>query len=143
MNDITKSKFFTGGNALFTVSNDKGQHHTYRIRQPKAQANEPAKPFFVSLVGGQGSGGHFAYLGLLNPQTLDVKLTKKSNFNDEDEAVRVVRWALRKIAFQMTLPEGYHVQHEGKCCCCGKALTDPNSINLGIGPDCAKRFSMD
>lgn len=28
----------------------------------------------------------------------------------------------------------------GQCCCCGKALTDPNSIAAGIGPICADKF---
>lgn len=27
-------------------------------------------------------------------------------------------------------------KYYGHCCCCGKALTDPVSIDLGIGPEC-------
>lgn len=30
----------------------------------------------------------------------------------------------------------------GSCCCCGRELTDKNSIALGIGPICAERFGF-
>lgn len=30
----------------------------------------------------------------------------------------------------------------GSCCCCGRELTDKNSITLGIGPICAERFGF-
>jgi Family of unknown function (DUF6011) len=30
----------------------------------------------------------------------------------------------------------------GHCCCCGKALTDPISIELGIGPECRHKFHL-
>lgn len=30
----------------------------------------------------------------------------------------------------------------GRCCCCGRTLTDPNSIAAGIGPICADRFGL-
>ena len=33
------------------------------------------------------------------------------------------------------------LQHIGKCCKCGRKLTDPKSIELGIGPECAKAIN--
>ena len=30
----------------------------------------------------------------------------------------------------------------GHCCICGKALTDPISIELGIGPECRHKFEV-
>jgi len=30
----------------------------------------------------------------------------------------------------------------GHCCCCGRALTDPQSIELGIGPECRHKFGL-
>lgn len=30
----------------------------------------------------------------------------------------------------------------GNCCCCGKSLTDPQSIDLGIGPECRHKFHV-
>lgn len=31
----------------------------------------------------------------------------------------------------------------GACACCGRTLTDPFSVEIGIGPKCAQRFNFD
>lgn len=36
------------------------------------------------------------------------------------------------------LPPEIEVWHEGACCYCGRKLTVPASIELGVGPDCAE-----
>ena len=38
-----------------------------------------------------------------------------------------------------TLPEQFHVYHSGACGRCGRELTDPESIKLGIGPTCRNK----
>jgi len=142
MNAITNAKFFTGGNALFTVSNASGKHYTFKIRQPKPKVDNKPMPFFVSLAGGEGAGhSHFQYMGVLDTQTLDVRLTARSCFDDEEEAYKVVGWAMKRVLNKVALPAGYAVQHNGKCCRCGRKLTDPASINNGYGSECAKHFS--
>jgi len=140
MNDIRTFNFFKGGNATFTVTNAEGEHYTFKIRKPSE-----SKPFYASLVDGLGSNGRFNYIGVFNPtkvasKTEVVKLTQKSRFAESSRQVTVLRWALRVIAFNWHLPEGYAIQHVGRCCCCGRRLTDPESINSGVGPECAKRF---
>jgi hypothetical protein len=42
-------------------------------------------------------------------------------------------------------PRGAAVQHgriTGNCACCGRQLTDPKSVELGIGPICAERWGL-
>jgi hypothetical protein len=38
------------------------------------------------------------------------------------------------------LPGGYKIHHEGRCGKCGRLLTVPESVETGIGPECAKRM---
>ena len=38
----------------------------------------------------------------------------------------------------LDLPDVVEIWHEGGCKCCGKKLTVPASIELGMGPDCAE-----
>jgi hypothetical protein len=38
------------------------------------------------------------------------------------------------------LPKGLKVHHEGRCCRCGRKLTVPESIETGLGPECASRL---
>lgn len=135
MNSIHDKKFFSGGNALFTVSNNKGDHYTFKIRKPREDA-----PYFINLLTGPQNTSNFTYMGIYNPDSLKVVLTKKSKFNYESTPVKVLVWAIRQVAFNKELPEGYKIQHEGRCCRCGRTLTTPESIEKGIGPECAKVF---
>ena len=136
-NTINDPKFFKGGNAIFTVSNPKEEHYTFKIKQPKGDD----KPFFVSLLTGPMNDYDYSYMGIYNPNQMNVYLTKKSRYNDESTPVKVIRWAIKMITNNKEIPEGYAIQHEGKCCCCGRTLTTPVSIQLGIGPECAKRLN--
>lgn len=133
--NLTK-QFFAGGNATFTVQNNKGQHYTFKIRQPKGDN----KPHFVSLLTGPDNEHSYTYLGILNLETAEVRLTAKSKMNNESVPVKVVRWALSKVWNNQTLPEGYDIRHEGRCGCCGRTLTTPESLDRGIGPECWARM---
>ena len=141
MNNTTielEKNFFTGGNATFTVESPKGIHYTFKVRQPKKQNPQftgPA-PHFVSLLNGPDNQNSYVYLGMMDSRTGMVKLTKASRMNDESTPVKVARWALKHAFGDRTLPEGYAIHHEGKCGCCGRPLTVPESIKRGIGPEC-------
>jgi len=129
-NQITDSRFFEAGKAIFTITNPLGIHYTYKIVHPEK------KPFFVFLLTGQDNNSNYTYLGTYNPRNFEVYLTAKSKYNDDSTPVKVVRWAIKKVASKISLPEGYKIQHEDRCCRCGRRLTTPESIENGIGPEC-------
>jgi hypothetical protein len=133
-NSINDTRFFEGGNAIFTVGNDKGEHYTFKIRQPKGEN----KPFFVNLLTGPNNTGDYTYMGIYNPQKKKVYLTTKSKYTYESTPVKVINWAINIVAMDKNLPAGYTIQHEGKCCRCGRTLTTPESVEKGIGPECEK-----
>lgn len=132
---MLNKNFFIGGNATFTVQNAAGEYYTYKVRQPKADM-----PHFASLLTGPDNENSFTYLGIVNPQTAEVRLTAKSKMNADSKPVKVIAWALRQVWAGKELPQGYQIRHEGKCGCCGRTLTTPESLDRGIGPECAKRF---
>jgi hypothetical protein len=41
------------------------------------------------------------------------------------------------------LPDSMEVYHHTKCGMCSRPLTDPLSIEIGIGPDCRKKLGID
>jgi hypothetical protein len=136
--ELDKS-FFTGGNAIFTVESPNGKHYTFKIRQPKRDQNAP---HFVSLLSGPDNENDYTYLGMLatvNGQPT-VKLTKASRMTENSAPVKVARWALKHVFGDRMLPLGYAIHHEGKCGCCGRTLTVPESIKRGIGPECWERM---
>jgi hypothetical protein len=134
---LTKD-FFFGGNATFTVDNGKGTHYTFKVSQPKKD-NERftgVKPHFAKLLTGPDNTSDYSYLGMVNPETGEVKLTTASRMTADSLPVKVLAWALGRVIKGGQLPEGYSIRHEGKCGCCGRALTVPESIERGIGPEC-------
>jgi len=133
-NQITSPEFFEGGKVIFTVSNPTGEHYTYRINHKKET------PFFVSLLTGPDNCSDYTYLGIYVPQNKTVVLTGKSKFKDDTTPVKVIRWAVKIISNKESIPNGYSIQHEGRCCRCGRVLTTPESIQKGIGPECMKKM---
>jgi len=137
MNTISLDKhFFTGGNSIFTVDNGTGTHYTFKIRQPKGDN----KPFFISLLTGPDNWANYTYMGIFNPNDFTIRLTKKSRYNNDTIPVKVARWVLYLIRDEKPLPNGYSVNHAGKCGCCGRLLTVPESLTRGIGPECWSRI---
>lgn len=133
---MLNKNFVLGGNATFTVQNPEGKHYTFKVRQPKADM-----PFFMSLLTGPDNTSSFTYLGVLN-QTGRLCLTAKSKLTEDSLPVRVANFAIRCVwgTQKNGLPVGYQIRHEGKCGCCGRKLTTPESLDRGIGPECIKRF---
>lgn len=152
MNEIRNPKFFSAGRAVFTVANNKGDHYTFRIGR-----RNDTQPLFVGLLTGPDNTSSYTYLGILshaanpwsskNPAnrnlTIDAGhslwLTPKSKYTPETVPVKVVTWIIKTLNAGKPLPAGYAVQHNGKCCCCGRTLTTPESIDAGIGPICAEK----
>jgi len=129
-NAINNPKFFEGGRALFTVSNNKGVHYTFKIRKRKES------PYFVSLLTGADNTSNYTYLGIFNPHHKSLILTYASKMALDSTPVKVFNWAVQQVYENKVLPEGYAIQHEGKCGRCGRLLTDNVSIDRGFGPEC-------
>lgn len=129
---IISFDFFFGGNAIFTVKNNKGVYYTFKI----TKAKDKDDLFFAGLLTGSDNESSYTYMGLAIKNDPYFVFTKKSNYTDYSKPVLVFKWALGIIKNQKKLPEGYGILHEGKCCKCGKTLTTPESILKGIGPKC-------
>ena len=121
--------FITAGKAVFTVSNNNGEHYTYKIRKHKTE-----DMFFASVLTGNG----YVYMGVFDKHTHKVYQGKKG-MNPTAKCVRVIEWAMTVISGTVSLPEGYNIQHMNVCGCCSRPLTDPISIETGLGPVCRSR----
>jgi hypothetical protein len=127
------------GNATITLQSLKTLvHYTYRVRQATdRQTQEPVKDlYFVNLLtDGNADEGEFTYLGILSDGAFS--LTAKSKLQASSGPVAAFRyyWGLPELS------EHLAVRHEGKCGRCGRTLTVPESIDAGIGPDCASKMA--
>lgn len=127
--------FILAGRAVFTVSSPKGGRYTYKVSLKAAEGRYP-DTWFCKLLTGPDNTSDFTYMGILDRSTMAVRLTAKSAYGADSTPVKVLVWALAKIQTGSALPAGYEIHHEGKCGRCGRALTVPESIVRGIGPEC-------
>lgn len=132
--------FIIAGDAIFTVQNNKGEHYTFRVEKKKAEKNYP-DAWFVRVMTGTENTAHYSYLGLLDSEFGKIRLTRASRFAEDDVRTKVARWAIGKIWSREALPEGYEIRHNGHCGRCGRVLTNPESLDTGIGPECAKMLA--
>lgn len=123
--------FIFGGNARFTLRSKKtGNHISFRIKKAK-----DGDAYFISAAkqADEGAGG-FNYAGWMKSGDTKVRVSAKSNATLAG-ARAALDWTLRNTK-SGDLPEQLEVWHEGKCCRCGRKLTDPVSVERGIGPEC-------
>lgn len=144
MKNITLSRdFFLGGKATFTVqNNDTGEHRTYKIRKPAATPMYPNPAWFVMVMTGTDNEAHYSYVGILDPNTGGIRLTSKSKFQEGSNVVKAARWVMGRCINQIQIPDCIEIRHSGKCGRCGHLLTNPESLDTGIGPECSRIMGM-
>lgn len=137
-------QFVMAGNAIFTVHNDKGEHYTYRVRK-KEQKGTWGTKWFVQLLTGPNNRSDYQYLGVLEPNSGTIRTTRASKLPPSSIPMKVVNWALGRIVWPKRwdkLPNGYGIIHEGRCGRCGRLLTTPESVSIGIGPECLGKLGF-
>lgn len=135
------ARFVNAGRALFTLSSaNTGARYTYRVDAPHDSSDSPRR--FVKVLAGPDNTTDYVYLGVLEGSTF--RLTAKSKMNETSPPVRaIIYFAMRVLAHPAApLPPGLEVRHEGRCGRCGRVLTVPESIDRGIGPECAERMGL-
>ena len=126
---MVNMEFVFAGRAVFTVSNNKGEHFTFKVRKHKDNDDL----FFANVL--SGADNMYSYMGVLDKRAHIVRKGKKG-MSESAKSVKVLNWAMRVLDGASKLPEGYKIQHEGFCGKCGRPLTDPVSIETGLGPVC-------
>lgn len=128
-----RRRLLLAGEAHITLRSQRtGQRFTYRIRRPKATS-----PHFVAVLRGPGndSDASYAFLGSIFDRSI-FRHGTKSRIGRDAPSARAFNWAAQRILNMEPTPE-MEFWHEGRCCRCGRLLTDPESITRGLGPICA------
>lgn len=154
---MIEKAFVTAGRAVFTVEPSDTfrtqfpaakPHYTYRVKfakgKPKAHRPEEKWPdsYWVTILTGPDNTADYSPLGKLNVETGEISLTSNSKFAGADWSVQIIRRVIARIwkgEQHEIAANGWKVHHEGKCGRCARALTVPESIQNGIGPECMKK----
>jgi Family of unknown function (DUF6011) len=125
----TAHRYIIAGHSKVTLQSRRTTlHYTYEVVAP----DDTTKTRFVRLL---ANGDQFLYLGMIRGNRF--ALTKKSLFDWSAPSVRGFNYAWGNlIADPPRIPPDLRIMHSGSCGRCGRELTNPESIERGIGPDC-------
>lgn len=127
------SEFVFAGNSKFTVSNNKGEHFTFRVKKHRHR-----DVYYARVLAGPEV---YNYMGILTKDT-HIVVRGHKGMSPNAKSVKVLNWAMKVIDGKKELPDGYNIQHEGTCGACNRPLTDPESIRTGMGPVCSGRAKV-
>jgi len=136
---VNALQFLQGGKATFTLQSLRTSvHFTYRMNE-----SEDGKCFFVSVLTGPDntSRASYSYLGYISAESGEFRSSRKSRIAASDKRFVAFDWSYRALSAGK-LPGTLEVWHEGRCCRCGRALTVPESVASGLGPECAERVGV-
>ena len=127
--------FFDGE---YTVNSPKGGHRTFRIKTMGPDSRfAPQEQTVAILVGSNNEEDYksFAFL-----QEGGMRVYKKQIGTETAKAGLVLVSLLRQDLLGQKLTEaGYTVLESRRCYRCQRLLTDPVSIEAGMGPECRSK----
>ena len=139
--------YCVAGKATVTIANEKrGTSFTFQVMAPKkktpkggVKVDYDANVRFVSLLTGSNNESGYTYLGTLHRQQDGSWLYRhgaKSPIGKDARGAKAFAWTWENLG---QLPPALVVRHSGKCGRCKRKLTTVESLNSGIGPECAKK----
>jgi len=122
--------FIYAGKAIVTLESAKtGKHYTYRITKAKDK-----DIYFVGVLSGGNNDESYSYLGLLADD--QFRSTAKSQYSPDAPCYQAFLYFIKHIN---GTAKNLNVYHSCKCGRCGRTLTDPTSITIGLGPTCRSK----
>lgn len=126
-------EFIKGGNATTTFVG-QANRYTYKVRK-----SDKGDMFFVSLLIGANNESDYMYIGCITEQRGFFQ-TAKSSHKGLTPALAFGFVYARLL--NGTIDERTQIWHEGRCCKCGRKLTTPESIERGMGSECASMVGV-
>lgn len=103
------------------------------LKKPKFRVNELT--FSLAPLNGKNAGAIYVVQGVVYCGKIQNNKFLPAGAIGEAVAAEVAHIATDPLA--AAIASG---KKNGFCACCGKELTDPKSVEAGIGPVCAKKF---
>jgi hypothetical protein len=126
-----KPYMLAGKSVITVVSNKTGTRFTYRIVK-KDTPKDKDTVHFVKVLNGPENTRDYQFLGTIFAEER-YRHGKKSPISPEAPSARAFQWLWWNLGSDLV-----EVWHAGRCGRCGRLLTDPESIERGLGPKCAE-----
>jgi hypothetical protein len=121
--------FILGGKAFVTFQNPQsGNRFTYKVVKHKVD-----DIYFVHVL---TNPDVYMFLGTII--NYGFRHSKKSKIDRDAKSVIVFDYVFHHLGMG-TLNSSIEIFHDGKCGRCGRQLTDPISVETGLGPHCRNK----
>lgn len=125
---------------VFTLENPaRGTHITFRVRRPKG-----FKTMLLDVMTGSDNEGSYEYVGSMTRGLWVKPNTSKASDNAKGK-LNGVMWYMSELrnarSGKASSFGAVVLNHSGSCTCCGRTLTNPESLETGIGPVCQGRLN--
>lgn len=132
--------YVLAGRATFTLhSRRTNRHITYRVNRRFDDEADRSRRYLdewdVSCMTGTDNTSSYSPMGRIDSSRA---FTVAGSFGAEDPAALAFRFML-ELAKRHQGHSNLGVWHHGRCGCCARDLTVPDSIERGIGPVCAAK----
>lgn len=131
--------YIMGGNATFTLVVSE-KRYTYKIIERVVENNETIYSVMV-LVGPDNVNNYrkFATIKDVDGMPKLELIGRTTNYIEYFEWIKKLYYGLLFNDYSKILD--WQIWHTGRCSRCGRLLTVPESIENGIGPECASRIN--
>ena len=138
----TTRRFALAGNATLTVVSLKTQERfTFKVTKAQGASRSPSGevPWFVKVLTGPDNETSYTYLGTL--WATRYVHAHKSHIAHDAPSAKAATWFFTQLLTSGAKLDQVEVWHEGRCGRCGRKLTVPESVSMGIGPECASQMA--
>lgn len=121
----------THNGEITVVNTNTGNHRTFRIRTQSEDSNFAPCSRVLSVLTGSDNTNDYTGIGFVTGNAnAPVRLWKKCDTELNRKYVNIL---IHPEKFEA---KGVHFKFASRCRKCNRKLTDPTSIDLGIGPVC-------
>lgn len=128
-------------NGRLTIESPRGGHKTFQIKTSKRGPLKDAR--ILSLFRGRENTDDAAYQGFAFVNSNKISIWRRLQGGDFEMYATMITSIIQRGEESQFYQQGYRLLMEKKCRVCNRALTNPQSIKDGIGPECAGRITSD
>jgi hypothetical protein len=126
-------------NGTYTIASPKGGWRTFKISTQKADAKFAPNERIISLLTGADNTRDYTGFGFVKPDG-QILIWRSKQTEAFQTLAKMMMQFLRQGDDCQLSRMGYEIKVSRCCRRCNRKLTTPESIDAGIGPECAGKM---
>lgn len=132
-------------NGFYTlISPHSGEHRTFRVRTQDEKDNFAPGERLIALLKGPDNESDYRNFGYVTDRGIRVwsSVKAKADGGFFESCAKILWDVAENGAESYYAKKGWRVELDKRCRRCNRRLTNPVSLESGIGPECAERMAQ-